>query len=88
MKSKNHASRIGLLYILDLEVFHGFACMRCRSSTDEPAAANEAEAWDWGFVAWDSLTLINVDPLSSIAFSELCFLKRPNQTRGSYEIIY
>lgn len=61
--------------------------MRCRSSTDEPAAANEAEAWDWGFVAWDSLTLINVDPLSSIAFSELCFLKRPNQTRGAYEII-
>ena len=50
MKSKNHASRIGLLYILDLEVFHGFACMRCRSSTDEPAAANEAEAWDW--VSW------------------------------------
>ena len=75
MKSKNHASRIGLLYILDLEVpSHGFACMRCRSSTDEPAAANEAEAWDW--VSWLGVLIADIDN-SSLRFKHRVFVSLP-----------
>ena len=60
MKSKNHASRNWFAIHTRPRSSLPWVktCMRCRSSTDEPAAANEAEAWDWGFVAWDSLTLI------------------------------